>query len=380
MTTTRSSTRRRSARDSCRFLQAAGRQSRSPGLTAPPMDTRTSGHKPSPGGKVLFTIWGQNKGNAVLSLESGQWEMVLPTTTFASALFDVTSPGGAQVGPGRLLLVDAAAGLRAAPFDARRPARTTADALVLDNVYSDTSTESRGWLATSKNGTAVYAFGNPSRTSLVWVDREGKTNPVRDEPDVYQEVCVSPDGTKAVVRQGLNLWVHDFQRGTHSPLTSGLESNVLPAWSRDGRRVLFASNRGGDWDIYSQPADGSGAAAVLLKRPIRSVSVHGLGRWDVGVYRNPAHDRPGSVDGVARWQGVAVARHPIQRTGRRVRPRPGGRAAPGRLRVRRVGAKRDLRAVVPRRRVPSSRSRREAGSDPCGPRTARTSSTWRATT
>jgi Tol biopolymer transport system component len=38
-------------------------------------------------------------------------------------------------------------------------------------------------------------------------------------------------------------------------------------WSRDGARIVFASNRGGDWDIYSQPADGSGPAEVLLKRP-----------------------------------------------------------------------------------------------------------------
>ena len=38
-------------------------------------------------------------------------------------------------------------------------------------------------------------------------------------------------------------------------------------WSGDGARILFASNRGGDWDIYSQPADGSGPAEVLLKRP-----------------------------------------------------------------------------------------------------------------
>ena len=90
---------------------------------------------------------------------------------------------------------------------------------------------------------------------------------MRNEPDVYQEVSISPDGAKAVVRQGLNLWIHDFKRGTHSPLTSGLDSNILPAWSRDGRRILFASNRGGDWDIYSQPADGSGSAEVLLKRP-----------------------------------------------------------------------------------------------------------------
>ena len=75
------------------------------------------------------------------------------------------------------------------------------------------------------------------------------------------------DGTRAVVRQGLILWLHDFARGTHSPLTSGVDSNLLPAWSPDGRRILFASNRGGDWDIYSKPADGAGSEEVLLKRP-----------------------------------------------------------------------------------------------------------------
>ena len=84
---------------------------------------------------------------------------------------------GPNGGSGRLLLVDDTAGLRAAPFDPARPARTSADASVLDNVYSDISTESRGWLAISNNGTAVYAFGNPSKTSLVWVDREGKIEP-----------------------------------------------------------------------------------------------------------------------------------------------------------------------------------------------------------
>jgi Tol biopolymer transport system component/tRNA A-37 threonylcarbamoyl transferase component Bud32 len=218
-----------------------------------------------PGGKVLFTVWGQKKGGAVLSLDTGQWDMVLPSTTFASAIFDTSS--GDSVRSGRLLLVDAAGGLRAAPFDPRRPALTSADASVLDNVYSDISTESRGWLATSDTGTAVYASGNPSRTSLVWVDREGRIEPLRNEPDVYQEVSISPDGTRAVVRQSLDLWVHDLVRGTHSPLTSSTDSNILPAWSRDGRHVLFASNRGGDWDIYSQPADGSGAAERLLKRP-----------------------------------------------------------------------------------------------------------------
>jgi eukaryotic-like serine/threonine-protein kinase len=220
-----------------------------------------------PGGRVLFTIWGQNGGSAVLSPGSGQWESVMPATTFAAALFDTSSLRSAGRGAGRLLVVDDTAGVRAAPFDPRRPARTSTDALVLDNVYSEISTESRAWLATSSNGTAVYAFGNPSRTSLVWVDREGRVEPLRNEPAVYQEVSISPDGAKAVVRQGVNLWMNDLERGTHSPLTSGNDSNILPVWSRDGRRILFGSNRGGDWDIYSQPADGSGPAEVLLDRP-----------------------------------------------------------------------------------------------------------------
>jgi serine/threonine protein kinase len=218
-----------------------------------------------PGGRVLFTVWGQKRGNAVLWPDSGQWELVLPTTTFASALFDTSSLSS---GSGRLLLVDDTAGLRAAPFDPTRPALTSADASVLDDVYSDISTESRGWLATSNNGTAVYAHGNPSRASLVWVDSDGKTEPLRKEQDVYQEVRISPDGAKAIVRSALNLWIHDLQRGTRSPLTSGNDSNILPVWSRDGRRILFASNRGGDWDIYSQAADGSGTAEILLKRPL----------------------------------------------------------------------------------------------------------------
>jgi Tol biopolymer transport system component len=61
--------------------------------------------------------------------------------------------------------------------------------------------------------------------------------------------------------------MHDLQRGTRAPLTSGNASNFWPFWSPDATRVFFGSNRGGDWDIYSQPSDGSRPADVLLKQP-----------------------------------------------------------------------------------------------------------------
>ncbi len=217
-----------------------------------------------PGGRrVLFTIWGTTTGSAALSLESRRWDMVLPTTlSFTAGLFDP-----ARGSTGRILVVDQSAGVVAAPFDAAHPAPTSLSTTVLSNVYSELERESRGWLAISDNGTAVYAAGNPAKTSLVWVDREGKTESLGKGQDLYRQLRLSPDGMKAVVRVGLNLWIHDLQRGTRAPLTSGNASSFYQLWSPDATRVIFGSNRGGDWDIYSQLSDGSRPADVLLKQP-----------------------------------------------------------------------------------------------------------------
>jgi Tol biopolymer transport system component len=240
-----------------------------------------------PGGRrVVFTIWGQGQGSAVLSLDSRRWEIVLPTSTFGSAIFDASS--GLM---GRLLVVDSTAGMRAAPLDPARPARTSADTSVLSNVYSDIDTETQAWLAVSNVGTAVYVPGNPARTSLVWVDREGKIESLGKQQQVYREVSLSPDGTKAVVRHGLDLWMHDLQRGTRSPLTSASTNSLLPLWSRDGLRIVFASNRGGDWDIYSQPADGSQPAEPLLKRPYDQFPYSALS--DGSILFGEVHPRTG---------------------------------------------------------------------------------------
>lgn len=216
-----------------------------------------------PGGRdVLFTMWGRTQGTAVFSLESRRSNVVLPSTSFAFGVFDPMGSSG-----GRLLIVDQNAGIRAAPFDPARSAPTTAGATVLSNVFWEVETEVRGWIAISDTRTAVYVAGNPAKSSLVWVDRAGKIDTLPGGQGLYREVALSPDGTKAVVRQGLTLWIHDLLRGTRSPLTSGNSSNLLPAWSPDGSRVIFASNRAGSWDIYSQRADGAEPAEVVLQRP-----------------------------------------------------------------------------------------------------------------
>jgi serine/threonine protein kinase len=218
------------------------------------------------GHSVLFTVLGSSSGGAILTLDSSANtpqapQLVLPEPIGFSPIFQ--GPGS----HGRLLVVDRAAGVRAASFDASHPAPTSAGTLVLEGVNYKESSELLGWLSVSDTGSAVYAPGNPSKRSLVWAYRDGKIETLSKVDDVFAEASLSPDGSKAVVRHGWELWIRDLERGTRSRLTLPNVESVAPLWTADGKQIIFASDQGGDWNIYSQLADGSQPAGVLLKRP-----------------------------------------------------------------------------------------------------------------
>ena len=62
-----------------RIPAAGGNPNLSPSPMAPANGYAHVFPQALPGGKsVLFTVWGQTQGTAVLSLESGQWQIVLP--------------------------------------------------------------------------------------------------------------------------------------------------------------------------------------------------------------------------------------------------------------------------------------------------------------
>jgi len=90
------------------------------------------------------------------------------------------------------------------------------------------------------------------------------------EPGQYQYPRISPDGDRiALDISGANrdVWLWNVPRRSLLRLTDGPTEDLLPAWTSDGKRIFFASNRSGNFDIYSQAADGSTSARLEFAAP-----------------------------------------------------------------------------------------------------------------
>jgi dipeptidyl aminopeptidase/acylaminoacyl peptidase len=74
---------------------------------------------------------------------------------------------------------------------------------------------------------------------------------------------ISPDGTRValdVAGKNRDIWVGNLATGVVTKITDGPTEDLMPAWSPDGSRVFYASDReGGVFKVFSVAADGAGA-------------------------------------------------------------------------------------------------------------------------
>ena len=121
----------------------------------------------------------------------------------------------------------------------------------------------------SVDGSLVYVAGTAGaggRSTLVWVDREGREEPVGAPPRNYQYPAISPDGGRVAVSDTAgqqDVWIWDFRRQTDSRLTRDPASDRYSIWTRDGRAVIFSSQA---QDLYRKAADGTGEAERLTEQ------------------------------------------------------------------------------------------------------------------
>jgi serine/threonine-protein kinase len=119
----------------------------------------------------------------------------------------------------------------------------------------------------SRSGSLAYVPGSARTRVLVWVDRHGVETPINAPPRAYHYLKLSPDGSRVAleVREEQDLYIWHFADATFTRLTFDPALDVIPAWTRDGKNVVFGSARDGRINLYMQAADGSGETRRLTK-------------------------------------------------------------------------------------------------------------------
>ena len=166
--------------------------------------------------------------------------------------------------------------LYAVPFDPDTLTANGTPVQVALGVERDVTTGAAHF-AVSGEGTLAIVPGSTQSGlfRLVWIDRQGRAQPLDLPPAQYHEFRVSPDGTRVAVligpSGGGDVWIYDLARRTNTRLTF-TRNNAAPVWSADGREILYSSfdATGTSATIYRRPADGSREAELLTSPGGRS--------------------------------------------------------------------------------------------------------------
>jgi Tol biopolymer transport system component len=109
----------------------------------------------------------------------------------------------------------------------------------------------------SRNGRLAILRSEPADTRLEIRDPAGATIAQLDLPPAPWKVSdVSPDGRRATVFKGDELWVVDLVRSVPMRFATNLASSPSSVWSPDGNRIAFVAKHDEREEIYIGGLDG----------------------------------------------------------------------------------------------------------------------------
>ncbi len=158
--------------------------------------------------------------------------------------------------------------LFAVPMNTADPKIIGTPVPVLDGVGGE-ETSGASHFSVSLDGTLAYVPGvSASLDELVWVDRNGKIEPVGAPLRLYDHVRISPDGSQMLLSLGPSrgagdIWRYDAIRGTLTRLSFDQKS-ACPCWTPDQSQVVYRTEAG-SYQILAQPLDGSSPPRVIHK-------------------------------------------------------------------------------------------------------------------
>ena len=199
---------------------------------------------------------GSPDGVYVSSLDAlGERRRVLPTYSTVG------------VAAGHLLFVRDGT-LFAQRFDVDRAEVSGEPTALVDDVAFFKSTGNAGFDV--RGDTITYRTVGPD-VVVSWFDRSGTPLGQLGAPGLYQEVAISPDGTRVIAyrverRFGTgDLWLYEAD-GSVRRLTNDMSQEFNIVWSPDGRRFAYRWDGEGPPDVYVMDLEG-GTPRLVFRTP-----------------------------------------------------------------------------------------------------------------
>ena len=169
--------------------------------------------------------------------------------------------------------------LLAIPFDLRKlQVAGSSTPIVEDVMRAPNNQTGAAHFSSSNNGYMTYipAIGDLNNRTLALLDRAGIQKQLDIPAGPYDHARISPNGKqlavdKEEVGRGRSvfgdgdIWIYDLTGVTEPRRLTFTGANGRPIWTRDGKRIVFASERDGSNGLFSQRADTPGSAELLTK-------------------------------------------------------------------------------------------------------------------
>jgi len=202
----------------------------------------------------------------------GRMGMEVRTVSLTSGETAATKMSGRIVGfgDGLLMYTTPDGALRAQPWNVTTMTPEGSDRPLRQTDQNAPMSDTR--FAVSPSDVLAFRGGtNRNRQQLTWFDKGGTKVGTLGEVNSYSNPAISPDGRRIAVgvksaqSEARDIWVFDVARNTPTRLTHDPADDLAPAWSPDGNRIAFTSDRQGVRDIYVTPASGLGPDELVIK-------------------------------------------------------------------------------------------------------------------
>src|SRR4030042_387718 len=215
-----------------------------------------------PDGKtVMFTQWIENRLQIVMqSIETGERKVLFPGHT------------ATYLPTGHILYV-IGTNLFAVQFDLDNLKVLGKGMLVVEGILPNADGNLAHY-AVSDSGTLVYRPALVSeviKSTLLWVYRDGKEEPLGTPVDRYWHPKISPDGRFVSLcggEENVEIKVLDLERNNFMRLTFDEGVDIMPIWTLEGKRIVYTSL--GKNGVYCKNADGTGQDEFIVSDPNRT--------------------------------------------------------------------------------------------------------------